>query len=182
MNYIVYDLEATCWPEKDRQNRPQEIIEIGALKFDEEGEEIERFSCFVKPAIYPTLSDFCKQLTNISQVDVNQADDFVEVIDDFKDWIGFYDEEEYLLCSWGFFDAKALIKNCQQHDLESNWVLSHISLKHQYRTIKGLPKPIGLAKALKAEGFVFDGDPHRGIDDAINTAKIFVKYLNLWRF
>ena len=33
MNYIIFDLEATCW-EHDR-NRINEIIEIGAVKLNE---------------------------------------------------------------------------------------------------------------------------------------------------
>jgi inhibitor of KinA sporulation pathway (predicted exonuclease) len=37
-------------------------------------------------------------------------------------------------------------------------------------------------KALEREGFEFEGTMHRGIDDAVNLAKIFCKYLNLWRY
>ena len=31
MNFIIYDLEATCWNQDAFKLRPQEIIEIGAL-------------------------------------------------------------------------------------------------------------------------------------------------------
>jgi len=181
LNFIVFDLEATCWEEK-RHNHIQEIIEIGALKMDRFGEVLGRFERFVKPVFFPTLSPFCKQLTSITQNDVESADEFVPVIEDFLDWIGHYDDEEYLLCSWGFYDRKQLIHDCELHKLEGDWANQHISLKHQYNEYKRNRKPIGLNKAVRQEGFEFTGTHHRGIDDAINLAKIFVKYKDIWQF
>jgi 3'-5' exoribonuclease 1 len=183
MNFIIYDLEATCWETKSESNgKMQEVIEIGALKINEEGEILSRFESFVRPTTYPQLSDFCTRLTTITQVDINQADTFPVVIEDFWDWIGLTENEEYLLCSWGFFDKKAFVKNCQLHDLESSWANEHISIKHQYPRIKGIAYAIGLHKAVEREGFEFEGAHHRGIDDAINLAKIFIKYLHLWHY
>ncbi len=75
MNYIILDLEATCW--KDRNNgKPNEIIEIGALKIDENGKTISEFSRFVKPKLNPTLSDFCMELTTIPQSEIDSASNF----------------------------------------------------------------------------------------------------------
>lgn len=182
MNYIIYDLEATCWPnEYEARGKKQEIIEIGALKIDNEGHIDSRFESFVRPVYHPTLSSFCQELTSISQIDVNQADKFPEVIEDFQDWIGLFDEEEYLLCSWGFFDRSALIKNCKFHGMESDWAKKHISLKDQYPRIKNTGRAVGLKKAVETEGFDFEGVHHRAISDAENLAKIFIRYLPLWR-
>lgn len=183
MNFIIYDLEATCWKtDVERRGRSQEIIEIGALLFNEYAELQSRFESFVRPSEHPKLSDFCTQLTGISQIEVNQADEFPTVIEDFQDWIGLTKGEDYLLCSWGFFDRKALARNCKLHDLPADWTDKHISLKHQYPRIKGIRREIGLKRAVEREGFEFEGAHHRGIDDAINLAKIFVKYANQWRF
>ena len=183
MNFIIYDLEATCWKtESERSGRTQEIIEIGALKINEYGKVDSRFESFIRPVIHPQLSVFCTQLTGISQVEVNQADIFPLVVKDFQDWIGLNDEEDYLLCSWGFFDQRAMAKNCLLHDMEDSWTKEHISLKHQYPRIKGLPYAIGLKTAVEKEGYEFEGAHHRGIDDAINLAKIFLKYQNQWQF
>jgi len=181
LNFIVFDLEATCWEDK-RHNHVQEIIEIGALKMNHFGDEIGRFSQFIKPVLFPTLSPFCKKLTSITQKDVEKADEFLTVIEDFQDWIGLFDNEDYLLCSWGFFDRKQLIHDCELHKTEGNWANQHISLKHQFNDYKGNRKPIGLNKAIRTEGFEFTGTPHRGIDDAVNLAKIFVKYKDIWQY
>lgn len=183
MNHIVFDLEATCWEsESEASGKRREIIEIGAVMINDDGKILSRFESFVKPILHPTLSEFCKRLTSISQIDINQADEFVEVIEDFKDWIGFYDHEEYILCSWGFYDKSALKKDCILHDLDNEWVNAHISLKDQYPRIKNTGRAVGLKKAVESEGFDFEGTAHRALTDAENTAKIFIKYLNLWRF
>lgn len=181
MNFIVYDLEATCW-EGRPPNKVQEIIEIGALKLNPYGEVIGHFKSFVRPVLSPNLSLFCRQLTNIDQVDVNRADTFPTVIDAFQEWIGYFDEEDYLLCSWGRFDQKMLIRDCELHDMESDWTEHHINLKKQYHEIRRLHRTRGLKYAVTAEGFEFTGEQHRAYDDALNLAQIFVKYLDEWRF
>ncbi|MCH2045368.1 MAG: exonuclease domain-containing protein [Saprospiraceae bacterium] len=181
MHFIIYDIEATCWSSpREMERKTREVIEIGALKLDTNGEVLSEFSSFVKPNVHPTLSDFCTQLTSITQVDVNQADPYPIVIDDFLDWIGVYDDEDYLLCSWGNFDQKILKKNCKLHDLDYDWTEEYINLKFQYPRIKGIRREIGLKRAVENEGFDFEGAHHRAISDALNLAKIFVKYLNLW--
>lgn len=183
MNYIIYDLEATCWEnEFEARGKKREIIEIGGVLIDEDGNIKSQFESFVQPVVHPMLSDFCQRLTSISQVDVNQADKFPDVVVDFQDWIGLHDDEEYLLCSWGFFDKSALIKNCQLHKMNGDWAKKHISLKDQYPRIKNTGRAVGLQKALRLEDFEFEGIEHRAIYDAINLAKIFRRYINLWRF
>lgn len=181
VNYIVFDLEATCEDkeilQKKRRTFENEMIEIGAVKVNEKGEIIDTFNRFVKPILNPVLTEFCKSLTSISQSDIDNAKSFPEVIKEFRDWIG---EEDYVLCSWGFYDKSQLKHDCALHRIPDKWISNHISIKHQYQTIKGLSRAVGTWKALRMEGMTFEGVHHRGIDDAKNIAKIFIKYLNKW--
>jgi 3'-5' exoribonuclease 1 len=179
MNYIIFDLEATCWEEKHKH--VSEIIEIGAVKISEKKSVIDEFSAFIKPVLQPVLSDFCKKLTSIDQPDVDKAKRFPDVIEEFKKWIG-VNENSYFLCSWGFYDKKQLIKDSELHNLPADWLENHISIKHQHQILTNLSKSIGLGIALQLEGLEFEGVPHRGIDDARNIAKIFIKYFELWKF
>lgn len=179
MNYIIFDVEATCW--QGNHHKQQEIIEIGAVKINGYGEAISLFNSFVRPILNPNLSTFCTELTSITQIDVNRAPRFPEVIEDFKDWIE-VEEDNYLLCSWGSFDKKILISDCQLHNLEDEWVDSFINLKRQYHEIKGIRHARGMRRVLEKEGFEFTGDQHRGIDDAKNLAKIFLEYIDEWKF
>jgi 3'-5' exoribonuclease 1 len=181
MNYIVFDLEATCWEtDQERKNKKQEIIEIGAVKIDENGKVLGRFESFIRPEFHPNLTDFCKRLTNIKQTEVNSADVFPIVIEEFVSWISEEDTEEFCLCSWGDFDRKALISNCRFHDLDFDWAEAHVNLKAQYASLKGLKKEIGMSAALERENLEFTGNPHRANDDAYNLVKIFLRFFHAW--
>jgi len=73
LNYIIFDLEATC---EDRSINPywdNETIEIGAVKINN-NEIIDSISIFIKPIENPILTNFCKNLTHISQEDVVRHD------------------------------------------------------------------------------------------------------------
>lgn len=172
MNYIIFDLEATCW-ENDR-SKTSEIIEIGAVKLNDRLKSVDTFSQFVKPVIHPILSDFCTRLTSIEQTDVDSADTFENVMTEFENWITSSDTEA-ILCSWGFYDRKQIIKECKEKNY-SGRILSlldkHISIKHQFAKIKGI-KPCGMSRALELLGLPLEGTHHRGIDDAKNITRIF---------
>ena len=58
VNYIIFDLEATCWLGRPPKGY-NEIIEIGAVKINQYGEETGRFESFVKPTVNRKLSGFC---------------------------------------------------------------------------------------------------------------------------
>lgn len=180
MRFIIYDLEATCW-----MGRPpggiNEVIEIGAVMVNPLGEVEGSFSKFVQPTVNPLLSGFCKKLTSISQDDVDAASKFPKVIEEFQDWIEIFDVD-YRLCSWGRYDKQMLLDNSRLHDLEVEWLDKSIDLKEEYHQIKGKQKYTGLKNTLRKEGMEFTGTHHRAISDALNTAKIFIKYVDEWRY
>lgn len=178
MNYIIYDLEATCW-EHPPPGFVQETIEIGAFKINHYGEIRGKFNRFIRPSVHPTLSPFCRDLTTITQQDVNRADLFPAVIEEFINW-GRIGEESYVLCSWGSFDRKMFEIDCKLHRLEHAWTEHHANLKEQYRLMKRLRSGIGLRKAIENENILFTGQHHRGISDAENLVKLFLKYLGNW--
>lgn len=178
MNYIVFDLELTCW-EGDRAGRVQEIIEIGAYKIDPYGNLKSKFSKFVKPMLYPSLSPYCTQLTTISQDMVNSAKSFKEVFKEFYDWAEF-DFEPYQLIAWGDKDKQYILNECLAIKTETDWLTPYNDLKTQYQKIKKLYEPKGLRHALESEGIEFEGTLHRAIDDAYNLGKIFMKFFGEW--
>lgn len=47
-------------------------------------EVVDEFRRFVRPTWRPKLSDFCTDLTGITQEDIDQADDFVQVLQEFR--------------------------------------------------------------------------------------------------
>jgi len=179
--FVIFDLEATCYERGVKNNNKpldfdNEIIEIGAVMLDSDGNEMGKFQSFAKPKLYPNLSDFCKQLTTIKQEDVDNADDLADVLINFINWC-----DGATLVSWGFYDKTQLVKDLIRNDLEYllDDIEEHKSLKHLHAKWNNLRRQgIGLSKALVRENFKFEGTPHRGIDDAINIANIFRKYID----
>jgi inhibitor of KinA sporulation pathway (predicted exonuclease) len=180
VNYIIFDLEATCWLGRPPKGY-NEIIEIGAVKINEYGEQTGTFERFIKPTVNPKLSGFCKKLTSISQQQVNTARTFPHVYDEFMEWAEVH-ETDYYLCSWGKNDIKLLLSNCELHKLDEHLLDQYTNLKPQYNRIKGSAVGGTLKKIVIKEGYEFTGKAHRAISDAENLAKIFLKYFDEWIF
>lgn|GEM_PF-399631 len=178
--YIIFDLEATCWEKKN--DKAKEIIEIGAVKLNENLETVDRFSEFVKPTINPKLSQFCKTLTSIKQKDVDDAKTFNDAILDFERWI-LSSSEDVKLLSWGYYDKKQILEESERKNYSRKIIQllneNHISLKHEFARIRK-ERTCGMKKALNKLNLPLEGTHHRGIDDAENIARIFrVVYLKL---
>ncbi len=169
MDYLVVDLEATCW-EKGTSVPRQEIIEIGAVLLDGDTlRTVREFGRFVRPTANPTLSDFCTRLTTIRQRDVDAAEPFPVVLAEFLAWVGGGD---VTLCSWGEYDLRQLRSDCDRHRLA--WPREferHLNLKKAFAAWRGI-RPCGMAQALRILGLPLEGTHHRGVDDARNIANI----------
>ena len=123
---------------------------------------------------------FCTQLTSITQGMVDQGQTFPQALEKFLGWIASYGQD-YVLCSWGFYDKTQFESDCRYHELATGWLSPHISLKHQYAEIHGI-KPCGMKAALRREKMSLEGTHHRGIDDARNITKLFLAHFDKWSY
>lgn len=174
MNYIIVDLEATCWNDRNWRDK-METIEIGAVKLKStKGPVIDEFVTFIKPVVESELSEFCTELTSITQNQVDKAPYFGEAFHDFMEWIG---DEPFRFCSWGNYDLVQLQKDCARHNMEfPQSLMNHINLKTEFSRVFDA-KRCGMAKALEILNIPLEGTHHRGIDDARNIAKIAIEVL-----
>lgn len=190
--FIIFDLEATCWDkENNSEIKPKgfdnEIIEIGAVKVNQNGEILDTFELFLKPKMFPYISKFCNKLTTITQKDIDDAIDAKTGLLEFFAWTSTEqfdlqtDYEEPIFISWGHYDRLQFRKDLHLNGLDKNIIsqLNHQSLKHLHSEWNQLkyPKGVGLGSACKFENIIFEGTAHRGIDDAKMVGKIFNKYL-----
>lgn len=169
-HFIIYDLEATCW--RSRAPKQVEIIEIGAVKVDENLDVISEFCLFIRPLLHPEISKFCTQLTSITQRDIEGAPHFDEAIEAFEDWMN-PSEVRTVLMSWGEFDKRQLLIDSQLHEIELPWLRYHACLQHHYSKWKESKNQIGLKNAMELEGLSYSGTQHRAIEDARNMARLF---------
>ena len=170
--FIIYDLEATCW--RSPKPRQVEIIEIGAVRVNDDLEIVDEFCEFILPVIHPKIDKFCTKLTSITQEDVEDADHFDVVIKRFEDWMDCASARTALF-SWGEFDHRQFVVDARLHNLKLDWLKYWACLQRHYSIYKGAKNQIGLKNAMIHEGLEFNGTQHRAIADARNMAELFIK-------
>lgn len=179
MQYIVLDLEFNqSFPFKTGIKTtpvaecPFEIIQIGAVKLDENFEIVSQFDTLITPQIYTRLHPFVEKITHITETDLQNQPKFTQVYPKFLEFIG---TEPAILCTWGPDDVKSLFRNILYHKLPTE------DLSHQYINIQPFAsqylnqetgKAIGLKNAVTELGIPITDDFHNALYDAIYTAKI----------
>lgn len=179
---VVVDLEATCWEGDEDRRADMETIEIGAVKLDgdlttaNESQvhaklmAADEFQVYIKPVVEPTLSDFCTELTGITQEQVDAGVTFTEAFGLFAEWAG----DRPTLASWGHFDITQLDKDCRKHGIATpHWVspVEHINLKARFEDYIGFQCKY-ISDGIAALELEFEGRSHSGLDDARNAARI----------
>jgi inhibitor of KinA sporulation pathway (predicted exonuclease) len=75
--FVVFDLEYTTWPGAVEGNwsapgQLREIVQIGALRLNEEYEVVAAYEALVRPVANPELSPYFTELTGIDQESVDR--------------------------------------------------------------------------------------------------------------
>ncbi|NXC84618.1 ERI2 exoribonuclease, partial [Cercotrichas coryphoeus] len=187
---IVLDFEATCWG--DRGQRWPEIIEFPAVLLNTSTGVIEsEFHMYVQPQEHPILSEFCTELTGITQKQVDEGVPLNICLSQFLKWIQKIQTEKKIIfrtdsqsnctseakacafVTWTDWDLGVCLHyECKRKQLHKPDILnSWIDLKATYRAFYNR-KPKGLNGALQDLGIVFEGREHSGLDDSRNTARL----------
>ncbi|XP_056890772.1 ERI1 exoribonuclease 2 [Takifugu flavidus] len=194
---IVIDFESTCWREKN--NYSQEIIEFPAVLLNTCTGEVEsEFHTYVQPQEHPTLSEFCTELTGITQMQVEAGIPLQICMSRFSRWLQNLQMNMGLvfpnnpqmasaaaasrnLCTfltWSDWDLGVCLQyECRRKQIHKPDVLnSWIDLRGTYRLFYDR-KPKGLKGALQDLGIQFAGREHSGLDDARNTAQLAARMM-----
>jgi inhibitor of KinA sporulation pathway (predicted exonuclease) len=169
MALIFLDFEATCI--RNGRPEPQEIIEFPSVVLDG-AELVDRIQLYVRPTSHPTLSDFCTELTGIRQATVDAAQPFPEVLARYDEWAAKYPDATVVTC--GDWDLKSMLPlQCwslwiKVPERYRRWINIKDEFESFYRRRAG-----GLQGMLSAVGLEFEGRPHSGIDDCVNTARVW---------
>ena len=184
--FIVIDFEATC-EERNLPDYPHEIIEFPGVVVDgKSGKIVDHWREYCRPTINPQLSEFCTALTGIEQGTVDAAETFAEVLDKFNMWL----EEKSLgtthtfaLVTDGPFDVGRFLRlSCQQAELEvpgwaEKWINIRKGFANFYKTSTTTHMKLpGLQTMLNKLDMEFEGNPHSGLDDATNIARVVARY------
>lgn len=177
---LSVDLEATCWEPKNSKpiDEEQEIIEIGVSLINLKSLKIEKSEGIIVKPVRSKISKFCTDLTTLTQEQVDNGLLFKDACERLKKE---FESKKTNWLGWGDYDRTFFNRQCIEYDVEYPFGNRYINLKHIMSVMYGLPKEFGLANAMKFLEIDFTGTHHRGVDDAFNTAKIFIKMLERFR-
>lgn len=182
MQFIIFDLEFNQGFDFKKTGKPVnnlkcpfEIIEIGAVKLNDNLETIETFHSLVKPQIYKKIHPFVRDITKISMKDLNHSRSFSEV---YKNFLKFIDSEHDIFSVWGTVDLKELYRNILYHKLHKKRLpQKYIDIQSIAATYLKNPNgsSIGLRNAAELLALPLDKEFHNALHDAFYTAEIFKK-------
>ena len=176
MNYVVVDLE---WNQAMSSKSSVfnklpihlrgEIIEIGAVKLDENLKPTEEFTIDVKPVYFRRMHYKVKKITGFDKERLAHGVGFADALEQFRAWCG----DGVTFLTWGCDDQGILEQNIIIHDLDWDWIDGWINLQLIYNLQTGGDKnQKSLASAMEHFGIEQTRVAHDALGDAYNTALV----------
>lgn len=177
MNYIIFDLE---WNQSsqpgatDKQGNPLpfEIVEIGAVKLNENRDMVGEFSELVKPQIYHEMHHITSKLIHLQMEQLEKGRPFKEVMEEFLGWCG----DDCVFCTWGPLDLLELQRNMKYYELPilSDRPIRYYDIQKLFSiAYEDRKSRRSLEYAIDMLGIHKDIPFHRAFSDAYYTAQVF---------
>ena len=185
MTYIVMDLEFNQPYDFERGEKtklvaacPFEIIQIGAVKLDENFNVLAQINLMIKPQLYKRIHPFVERITGLRRVMFTDAPSFSEAYAQFLDFIG---DEDAVFCVWGSGDVSLLYKNILYYQLDATR-LTRKFLNVQSLATRFLELPQGMSVGLRNAVEILEIPTpkpfHNALNDAVYTAAILQAFKN----
>ncbi len=180
MEFIILDNEWNTTYRKINGKCFNELIEIGAVKLDEELNEISRFSVLIRSTFTKKLSSRFQRLTNITTEEMKENGmSFDEAVELYSEWAG----KEAVTLTWSNSDLYVLLENFRLRFGIDNipFIGKYVDLQKYAQSemiLKGskITSQISVANAAIMLGIPIDGiGLHRALDDSLLCAEIMRK-------
>lgn len=176
MNYIVLDLEwnqylsrQPCPRNKKGVYLRNEIIQIGAVRLDDNFRPADTFKIAVRLPHGKKISAHVAKIVQISQEDLQNGTLFPEAARRFRAFCG----EDCTFLVWGFDDIPILRQNLQYYYMDDEWAAKWYNLQLIFSAQHALPlRQIALTKAAEMLQISLDLPMHDALNDALYTAHI----------
>lgn len=109
MHYILLDLEWNSAYSAKHQKFVNEIIEIGAVKLDENLQECDSFRVTIRSQLTKRLSGRFKNLTHITNEEMRAGQPFREGLRRYCEWVA----PDDITMTWSNTDLYVLLENCR---------------------------------------------------------------------
>lgn len=176
MNYIAVDFEWNQpYAPRTEKNKDYyikldgEIIQIGAVKLDDDFNITDRFEANIRPVFYRKIHKMVKELTGIDQRQLNNGKDFASVLKRFVEWCG----KDHIFITWGADDSRIMMQNILVHKADTSWMGKWVNAQVIYAMQKNEDnKPVSLEKAVAEFDIPLLLEAHNAMNDAIYTALV----------
>ena len=179
MNYVVVDLE---WNQamsskssvfnKLPIHLAGEIIEIGAVRLNEDMTPGEEFTVDVKPVYFRRMHYKVKKITGFDRERLAHGLAFEDAMEIFRAWCG----DDVTFITWGCDDQRIMEQNIIIHDLDWDWIKEWVNLQLIYNVQTGGDKnQKSLASAMEYFNIEQTRVAHDALGDAYNTALVASK-------
>lgn len=176
MTYILLDLEWNSAYSKNHSKFVNEIVQIGAVKLNENLEYVDDISIMVHSQLTKRLSSRFKKLTNISNDEMLSGVYLPQAIEQYNTWAG----TDTVTLTWSTSDLYAIIENCRffaknmLFRIEKYVDLQGFVQDYLHRNGHEFKGQISLKAASDLLGLSSEGlELHTARDDSMLSAKIF---------
>ena len=153
-----------------------EIIEIGAVKIDEDANVLDTFSIHLRPRIFRKLQHHIAKVTGLTQADLDRGEPIVQGLRRFMQWCG--PDAEF--AEWGMDDVPVLKQNLFLCNLDESRPTVWYDLQQVF--LREHPRKEGEGMTLESVvtrmGIPMDRPFHDALSDTLYTADVCRK-LNL---
>lgn len=179
MNYIIMDLEWNNAYMKSTQKFVNEIIEIGAVKLNEELEIVDTYSELIKPVVSKKLRTRIKDLTHITNEEVLGGKPLQDAISQLEQWVG----EDAIVMTWGDTDVRTMLTNfkCFLKKDKIDFIKKYADLQRYCQCFINMENIQQAGLSYAAECLEIDAEKyphHRALDDSLLSAECFKKVFN----
>lgn len=177
MQLIIFDLEwnigyqaRTFDYHGAEQTLRGEIIQIGAVKVDEIGRVLDRFSINLRPRIFRKLQHRIAKVTGLTQRQLDEGVPIREGLGRFVRWCG----PDAALAEWGMDDVPVLKQNLYLNGYDESWPGQWYDLQQVFLAQKprGEGEGMTLESVVTRLGLPMDEPFHDALSDAAYTAAV----------
>lgn len=182
MTFILLDLEWNDAYFPKIKGFVNEIVEFGAVKLDEDFREIDRFSRIVRSSITKRLSTRFRNLTGMTNEQMQNGIPFAQALAEYKAWAG----QDTITLTWSNSDLYTLYHNCVYFtdDSKNAAIGRYADLQKYFQhelAQKGIPQKNQISLSNAAALFeikITEEHLHRALDDSFIAAAILKKCYN----
>ncbi|MCK5731856.1 MAG: hypothetical protein KAH13_02470, partial [Tenericutes bacterium] len=171
-NKLFIDFEMSMPPYSNYHNFVSEIIQVGYVLTDKNNKEIERFSSYIKPKLFPYISLRTVKFLHIRQNDIDGGIEYMDFYTRLKDIEITYKPMVFV---WGKNDQLELNKINKMYKLRNfTKSMQFVDLLNLHKIYFSLKNDLGLFNAYNLYSNIdLSNQKHDALEDAVVTKDIF---------